>query len=280
MTRAAALLGGFFIGCWSVLIAACGLRLPAFGAGPASTERACDDDRCGYGLPGGWDDRDGNADYHLASVCDVERGGGCGKFDEYDARNRRRAKRGFGAECGSDSGEYVLHRRLPDWGGRGEDGVLGGADDFSGERWRWCGRRRASGVAGQPVSVQYVNSELATVVHLAGTETITGAKTFTASPDVPTPVNPGDIANKGYVDASVTDLGSGIFLPTAGGTMSGPITLPGNALQMSDAVAQREIVNADQFRDGVSRIIDGVVECMNASAWAKAAPQAPAANTP
>jgi hypothetical protein len=42
-----------------------------------------------------------------------------------------------------------------------------------------------------------------------------------------------------------------------------------NALQMSDAVAEREIVNADQFRDGVSRIIDGVVECMNASAWAK-----------
>jgi hypothetical protein len=42
-----------------------------------------------------------------------------------------------------------------------------------------------------------------------------------------------------------------------------------NALQMSDAVAQREIVDPEHFRDGVSRIIDGVVECMNASAWAK-----------
>lgn len=42
-----------------------------------------------------------------------------------------------------------------------------------------------------------------------------------------------------------------------------------NALQMSDAVAEREIVDPDRFRDGVSRIIDGVVECMNASAWAK-----------
>lgn len=42
-----------------------------------------------------------------------------------------------------------------------------------------------------------------------------------------------------------------------------------NALQMSDAVAEREIVDPDKFRDGVSRIIDGVVECMNASAWAK-----------
>lgn len=42
-----------------------------------------------------------------------------------------------------------------------------------------------------------------------------------------------------------------------------------NALQMSDAVTQREIVDPEHFRDGVSRIIDGVVECMNASAWAK-----------
>ena len=42
-----------------------------------------------------------------------------------------------------------------------------------------------------------------------------------------------------------------------------------NALAMTDAVAQRDIVNADQFREGVSRIIDGVVLCMNSSAWAK-----------
>lgn len=46
-----------------------------------------------------------------------------------------------------------------------------------------------------------------------------------------------------------------------------------NALQMSDAVAQREIVDPDKFRDGVSRIIDGVVECMNSSAWAKGSGQ-------
>lgn len=51
-----------------------------------------------------------------------------------------------------------------------------------------------------------------------------------------------------------------------------------NALQMSDAVAEREIVNPDQFRDGVSHIIDGVVECMNASAWAKGNGQTPSAS--
>jgi hypothetical protein len=42
-----------------------------------------------------------------------------------------------------------------------------------------------------------------------------------------------------------------------------------NALAMSDAIAQREIVNPEQFRSGISCIIDGVVQCMNASAWAK-----------
>jgi hypothetical protein len=46
-----------------------------------------------------------------------------------------------------------------------------------------------------------------------------------------------------------------------------------NALSMTDAIAAREIVNPEQFRDGISQIIDGVVECMNASAWTKTSPQ-------
>lgn len=42
-----------------------------------------------------------------------------------------------------------------------------------------------------------------------------------------------------------------------------------NAIAMADAVAAREIINPEQFRDGISKIIDGTVECLNASAWAK-----------
>lgn len=90
-----------------------------------------------------------------------------------------------------------------------------------------------AGVAGQAVSMQYVNSELAAkanddaVVHLSGAETITGTKTFASAPSVPAPVNPGDVASKGYVDQSVSNVGAGNYLPTAGGTMTGPITLPG-----------------------------------------------------
>jgi len=46
-----------------------------------------------------------------------------------------------------------------------------------------------------------------------------------------------------------------------------------NALAMSDAVAAREIVNPEQFKNGISQIIDGVVQCLNASAWTKPSPQ-------
>jgi hypothetical protein len=46
-----------------------------------------------------------------------------------------------------------------------------------------------------------------------------------------------------------------------------------HALEMSDAVASREILQPEQFKNGISEIIDGVVTCMNASAWAKSGAQ-------
>lgn len=42
------------------------------------------------------------------------------------------------------------------------------------------------------------------------------------------------------------------------------------ALSMSESVSNREIVDENRFRDGLSKIIDGVVQCLNASVWAKA----------
>ena len=90
-----------------------------------------------------------------------------------------------------------------------------------------------SGTAAQPVSMQYVNTALAakandnTVVHLTGTETVTGTKSFTTPPNVPTPVNTGDVTNKSYVDTAIANVGAGNYLPTAGGAMSGALTLSG-----------------------------------------------------
>ncbi len=91
-----------------------------------------------------------------------------------------------------------------------------------------------SGTAAQPVSLQYVNTALAgkandnAVVHLAGAETVTGAKSFSVPPNVPTPVGTGDVANKSYVDSSIATVGAGNFVPVAGGAMTGPLSLSGN----------------------------------------------------
>jgi hypothetical protein len=52
-----------------------------------------------------------------------------------------------------------------------------------------------------------------------------------------------------------------------------------NALATVDAVANREIIDPDKFKNGISKIIDGTVECLNASSWCKqpTAPSTPPA---
>jgi hypothetical protein len=83
------------------------------------------------------------------------------------------------------------------------------------------------GTAVPAASIQYVNTAVAgkandnAVVHLTGTETVTGTKTFAASPNVPTPVGTGDVTNKAYVDSAISTFGAGNYLPTAGGAMTG-----------------------------------------------------------
>jgi hypothetical protein len=51
-----------------------------------------------------------------------------------------------------------------------------------------------------------------------------------------------------------------------------------SALATVDAIAAREIVDPVKFRNGVSKIIDGTVDCLNASTWAKEGPQQPVAS--
>ena len=41
------------------------------------------------------------------------------------------------------------------------------------------------------------------------------------------------------------------------------------ALSMNSAAANRQIVDQEKFKDGLGKLIDGAVECLNASAWAK-----------
>ncbi len=44
-----------------------------------------------------------------------------------------------------------------------------------------------------------------------------------------------------------------------------------SALATIDAVAQRDIVEPEKFKAGISMVVDGVVQCLNASSWAKSA---------
>jgi hypothetical protein len=41
------------------------------------------------------------------------------------------------------------------------------------------------------------------------------------------------------------------------------------ALSMTDAITNRQIVDEPKFKEGLSKVIDGTVECLNASIWAK-----------
>jgi hypothetical protein len=38
---------------------------------------------------------------------------------------------------------------------------------------------------------------------------------------------------------------------------------------MTESISSREIMDEGKFREGLGKIIDGTVQCLNASAWAK-----------
>jgi hypothetical protein len=102
-------------------------------------------------------------------------------------------------------------------------------------------------ILGAPSSVaqmatqQYVQTAVApkandnSVVHLAGSETITGVKQFTAAPSLPAPQGPNDGATKQYVDNSVQNVGTGNYVSISGATMTGPLNLSGAPLSSMQA---------------------------------------------
>jgi hypothetical protein len=72
-----------------------------------------------------------------------------------------------------------------------------------------------------------------------------------------------------FVPALVNGIESVFSSKTGSQKKNAAMSFLESALNMTDAIAQRQIVDPEKFKDGVSSIIDGVVECMNASAWAK-----------
>ena len=72
-----------------------------------------------------------------------------------------------------------------------------------------------------------------------------------------------------YAQAPATTTISDIVYRGDGTPAGGTLLITWPAFETSEAIANRDVVDEDKFRDGLSKIIDGVVECLNASAWAK-----------
>jgi hypothetical protein len=72
-----------------------------------------------------------------------------------------------------------------------------------------------------------------------------------------------------FIPAVVNGI-EGLFGGRSGGDKKeAALSFASAALGMTEAVASREIVDEDKFRDGLGKIIDGTVQCLNSSSWAK-----------
>ena len=119
-----------------------------------------------------------------------------------------------------------------------------------------------SGIAAQLASEQYVNAAVASkasdsaVVHLNGAETIVGTKQFSVPPSVPTPAASSDAANKAYVDATISAVGSGSYVSKSGDTMTGPLNLPADPLTDNSASTKHYV---DLTSASKASLVAGVV---------------------
>jgi hypothetical protein len=72
-----------------------------------------------------------------------------------------------------------------------------------------------------------------------------------------------------FVPALVNGIES-LFASKSGAEKKGAaMSFIQSALSIADAVAAREIIDPVNFRNGLSLIIDGTVQCLNASTWCK-----------
>ena len=153
-----------------------------------------------------------------------------------------------------------------------------------------------TGLGNLAVTQAYVNAAVAnraidsTVVHLAGTETVTGTKTFTSPPSLPAPVGTNDGANKGYVDSAVSTVGTGAYVSIAGGTMTGPLTLPADPAAPNQAadrhyvdtglLAKADLVNGNVPTAELGTGVASAATCLAGnSTWASCGGGAPAGVT-
>lgn len=72
-----------------------------------------------------------------------------------------------------------------------------------------------------------------------------------------------------FVPAVITGI-EGLFSGRSGADKKeAAVSFIRAAIAMSGAITRRKILDADKFKAGLSQVIDGTVECLSASAWAK-----------
>jgi len=153
-----------------------------------------------------------------------------------------------------------------------------------------------TGLGNLAATQQYVAAAVANraldsaVVHLGGSETITGTKQFAVPPGLPAPSGATDAANKGYVDAAVANVGAGAYVAIAGSTMTGPLTLPADPASPNQAAdrhyvdnglqAKADLVNGTVVTSELGTGVASASTCLNGnSTWGSCGGGAPAGIT-
>jgi hypothetical protein len=74
----------------------------------------------------------------------------------------------------------------------------------------------------------------------------------------------------GFVPAIVNGI-EGLFSGQAGTEKKdAAMSFLETAISMTEAVTSRQITDEGKFKEGLGKVIDGTVECLNASIWDKA----------
>ena len=72
-----------------------------------------------------------------------------------------------------------------------------------------------------------------------------------------------------FIPSIVTSIENLFTSRTGSEKKDAALTFVQAAMSISESLGQREIVDQEKFKLGLSKVIDGTVDCLNASVWAK-----------